>query len=141
MHQILIRLMNLFLYLASLKPLFAIFRASSHSSLAPPVDIRGIWPLKGIAVLDPREIPFLNTLIPLSSRAFVTWAQHVILAGKEKRARYVLVATVSLALVFWAINLHMITKLDITRVSRSPSTRDFKRTNSIICHSVSLLYH
>ncbi|KAK4724349.1 hypothetical protein R3W88_027128 [Solanum pinnatisectum] len=54
---------------------FALFRASSHSSLAPMVQIRGIWPPKGIAILDPWEIPFLNTLIPLSSGTAVTWAQ------------------------------------------------------------------
>ncbi|WOG81117.1 hypothetical protein DCAR_0100262 [Daucus carota subsp. sativus] len=70
--------------------LFALFWASSHSSLAPT----------GIGVLDPREIPFLNTLILPSSGAAVTWAHHAILAGKEKRAVYALVATVSLALVF-----------------------------------------
>ena len=80
--------------------LFAFFRASSHSSLAPTVEIGGIWPPKGIGVLDPREIPFLNTPIPPSSGAAVTWAHHAILAGKEKRAVYALVATVSLALVF-----------------------------------------
>ncbi|KAL2457106.1 Cytochrome [Forsythia ovata] len=79
---------------------FAFFRASSHSSLAPTVEIGGIWPPKGIGVLDPWEIPFLNTLIPLSSGAAVTWAHHAILAGKEKRAVYALVATVLLALVF-----------------------------------------
>ncbi|KAL0391404.1 UNVERIFIED_CONTAM: Cytochrome c oxidase subunit [Sesamum latifolium] len=55
---------------------------------------------KGIGVLDPWEIPFLNTLIPPSSGAAVTWAHHAILAGKEKRAVYALVATVLLALVF-----------------------------------------
>ncbi|KAE8648258.1 hypothetical protein Csa_018513 [Cucumis sativus] len=80
--------------------LFAFFRASSHSSLAPTVEIGGIWPPKGIGVLDPREIPFLNTPILLSSGAAVTWAHHAILAGKEKRVVYALVATVSLALVF-----------------------------------------
>ncbi|KAL4301665.1 hypothetical protein AHAS_Ahas17G0323600 [Arachis hypogaea] len=64
--------------------LFAFFRASSHSSLAPTVEIGGIWPPKGIEVLDPREIPFLNTPILLSSGAAVTWAHHAILAGKEK---------------------------------------------------------
>ncbi|GER50177.1 cytochrome c oxidase subunit 3 [Striga asiatica] len=79
---------------------FAFFRASSHSSLAPTVEIGGIWPPKGIGVLDPWEIPFLNTLIPPSSGAAVTWAHHAILAGKEKRAVYALVATVLLALVF-----------------------------------------
>ncbi|EEF27262.1 cytochrome C oxidase polypeptide III, putative, partial [Ricinus communis] len=80
--------------------LFAFFWASFHSSLAPTVEIGGIWPPKGIGVLDPWEIPFLNTPILLSSGAAVTWAHHAILAGKEKRAVYALVATVSLALVF-----------------------------------------
>ncbi|WVY95662.1 hypothetical protein V8G54_027813 [Vigna mungo] len=78
----------------------AFFRASSHSSLAPTVEIGGIWPPLGIWVLDPFEIPFLNTPILLSSGAAVTWAHHAILAGKEKRAVYALVATVSLALLF-----------------------------------------
>jgi hypothetical protein len=41
----------------------------------------------------------LNTPILPSSGAAVTWAHHAILAGKEKRAVYALVATVSLALV------------------------------------------
>ncbi|CAN4085153.1 unnamed protein product [Withania somnifera] len=63
---------------------FALFRAFSHSSLAPTVEIGGIWPSKGIAVLDPWEIPFLNTLIPLSFGGCL----------------YALVATVSPALVF-----------------------------------------
>ena len=46
---------------------FAFFWASSHSSLAPAVEIGGIWPPKGIGVLDPWEIPFLNTpILPLS---------------------------------------------------------------------------
>ncbi|KAL5064337.1 hypothetical protein RYX36_026074 [Vicia faba] len=80
--------------------LFSFFWASSHSSLAPTVEIEGICPPKGIGVLYPREIPFLNTPILLSSGAAVTWAHHAILAGKEKRAIYALVAIISLVLVF-----------------------------------------
>lgn len=79
---------------------FAFFWAFFHSSLAPAVEIGGIWPPKGIGVLNPWEIPFLNTLILLSSGAAVTWAHHAILAGKEQQAVYASVATVSLALVF-----------------------------------------
>ncbi|KAH9769573.1 cytochrome c oxidase subunit 3 [Citrus sinensis] len=75
--------------------------SGSLGALATTVgEIGGIWPPKGIWVLDPWEIPFLNTLILLSSGAAVTWAHHAILAGKEKRAVYALVATVLLALVF-----------------------------------------
>jgi cytochrome c oxidase subunit 3 len=90
--------------------LFAFFWASSHSSLAPTVEIGGIWPPKGIGVLDPWEIPLLNTPILPSSGAAVTWAHHAILAGKEKRAVYALVATVSLALVSLAFKEWNITK-------------------------------
>ncbi|KAF6155993.1 hypothetical protein GIB67_030081, partial [Kingdonia uniflora] len=78
---------------------FAFFRAFSHSSLAPTVEIGGIWPPSGIGVLDPWEIPFLNTPILPSSGAAVTWAHHAILAGKDKRAVFALLATVLMALV------------------------------------------
>ncbi|XBI16290.1 hypothetical protein VPH35_058572 [Triticum aestivum] len=59
----------------------------------------GICPPKGIGVLDPWEIPLLNTPILPSSGAAVTWAHHAIPARKGKQAVYALVATVSLALV------------------------------------------
>nr|APD51400.1 cytochrome c oxidase subunit 3 [Pelargonium citronellum]QPK67092.1 cytochrome c oxidase subunit 3 [Pelargonium nanum]QPK67094.1 cytochrome c oxidase subunit 3 [Pelargonium fulgidum] len=79
---------------------FAFFWAFFHSALAPTVEIGGLWPPKGIGVLDPWEIPFLNTLILLSSGAAVTWAHHAILAGKNKSAVLALIATVLLAIVF-----------------------------------------
>jgi cytochrome c oxidase subunit 3 len=64
--------------------LFAFFWASSHSSLAPMVEIGGIWPPKGIGVLYPWEIPLLNTPVLPSSRAAVTWDHDAILVGTEK---------------------------------------------------------
>lgn len=79
---------------------FAFFWAFFHSSLSPTIDIGAVWPPKGIDVLDPWGIPFLNTLILLSSGAAVTWAHHAILAGLKKQAVYGLLATVLLALVF-----------------------------------------
>eukprot|EP00850_Spirogloea_muscicola_P025314 SM002745S10002 [mRNA] locus=s2745:207:1180:+ [translate_table: standard] len=64
----------------------AFFWAFFHSSLAPSVEIGAIWPPKGIEVLDPWGIPFLNTVILLSSGAAVTWAHHSILAGMKDQA-------------------------------------------------------
>ena len=78
---------------------FAFFWAFFHSSLSPTIDIGAVWPPKGIDVLDPWGIPFLNTLILLSSGAAVTWAHHAILAGFKKQAIYGLLATVLLALL------------------------------------------
>ena len=66
----------------------AFFWAFFHSSLAPTVEIGAVWPPKGIQVLDPWQIPFLNTIILLSSGAAVTWAHHaIILAYAQRRSQ------------------------------------------------------
>ena len=80
----------------------AFFWAFFHSSLAPTVEIGAIWPPKGIDVLNPWEIPFLNTLILLSSGAAVTWAHHAILAGYRRQAILALILTIGLAAIFTA---------------------------------------
>ena len=78
----------------------AFFWAFFHSSLAPTVEIGAVWPPKGIQVLNPWEIPFLNTIILLSSGASVTWAHHAILAGRRDQALQGLIVTVVLAVIF-----------------------------------------
>jgi cytochrome c oxidase subunit 3 len=78
----------------------AFFWAFFHSSLAPTVEIGAMWPPKGIQVLNPWEVPFLNTLILLSSGASVTWAHHAILAGEKAEASLALIVTVILAALF-----------------------------------------
>jgi len=71
-----------------------------HASLTPTIDIGAIWPPKGIDVLNPWEVPFLNTVILLSSGASVTWAHHAIVAGYRTQAIYGLCITIALASVF-----------------------------------------
>jgi cytochrome c oxidase subunit 3 len=78
----------------------AFFWAFFHSSLAPTVDIGAVWPPKGIQVLNPWEIPFLNTIILLSSGASVTWAHHALLAGNRHQAILSLTITIVLAVIF-----------------------------------------
>lgn len=78
----------------------AFFWAFFHSSLAPTIEIGAVWPPKGIDVLNPWEIPFLNTLILLTSGATVTWAHHAILAGQKTQGMLSLVLTVVLAAIF-----------------------------------------
>ena len=80
----------------------AFFWAFFHSSLAPTQEIGAVWPPKGILVLNPWEIPFLNTIILLSSGAAVTWAHHAILTSHRSQALSGLVITVVLAFIFTA---------------------------------------
>nr|YP_001315117.1 cytochrome c oxidase subunit 3 [Chlorokybus atmophyticus]ABO15098.1 cytochrome c oxidase subunit 3 [Chlorokybus atmophyticus] len=79
---------------------FAFFWAFFHSSLAPTVEIGAIWPPKGIEVLNPWGVPFLNTVCLLSSGGAVTWAHHAILVGDRKNAITGLIVTVALAIIF-----------------------------------------
>ena len=79
---------------------FGVFWAFGHSSLAPTIDIAGVWPPRGIEVLDPFGIPFLNTLILLTSGASVTWAHYAILLGQSKQTQYALILTLILAATF-----------------------------------------
>ena len=92
---------GMILFIASEVMFFlAFFWAFFHSSLAPTVEIGAVWPPKGIQVLNPWEIPFLNTIILLSSGASVTWAHHAILAGYRKQGIAALAVTIALAVVF-----------------------------------------
>ena len=59
-----------------------------------------MWPPKGIDVLDPWKVPFLNTVILLSSGASVTWCHHAILAGERNQAVFSLSLTITLAILF-----------------------------------------
>lgn len=49
------------------------FWAYFHSSLTPSVDIGAIWPPKGIVTLDTWGVPFVNTVILLSSGVCQKW--------------------------------------------------------------------
>ena len=78
----------------------AFFWAFFHSSLAPTIEIGAVWPPKGIDVFNPWEIPFINTVILLTSGATVTWAHHAILAGQKTQGMVSLAATIILAAIF-----------------------------------------
>jgi hypothetical protein len=56
----------------------AFFWAYFHSSLTPAVDLGAIWPPKGIAILNPWNVPLLNTVLLLSSGDCQIWYQYII---------------------------------------------------------------
>jgi cytochrome c oxidase subunit 3 len=78
----------------------AFFWAFFHSSLAPTIEIGSIWPPEGFVTFNPWEVPFLNTVILLSSGAAITAAHHFILAGDRTSAISALEATLGFAVVF-----------------------------------------
>lgn len=96
--------MGMLLFIASEVMFFlGFFWAFFHSSLAPAIDIGATWPPAGIEVLSPWEIPFLNTLLLLSSGAAVTWTHHAILAGNRSQTIFSLIVTLAFAFLFTAL--------------------------------------
>ena len=78
----------------------SVFWAFFHSSLSPAVEIGGVWPPQGITALDPFAIPLLNTILLLSSGAFVTYGHHALIAGDRKGAVIGTIITIILATIF-----------------------------------------
>ena len=78
----------------------SIFWAYFHSSLSPAIEIGGVWPPLGIEVLDPFAIPLLNTILLLSSGAFITYAHHGLIKGNRKAAIVGTFLTILFAVIF-----------------------------------------
>ena len=76
------------------------FWAFFHRSLAPVVELGGIWPPIGIATFNPFEVPLLNTIVLLSSGVSVTWAHHALIRGDHSSAAQGLILTIFLGVYF-----------------------------------------
>src|SRR6202051_938656 len=63
----------------------------------------GMWPPKGTEVLDPLNLPLLNTLILLTSGTTVTWAHHALLHDDRKGLKLGLLLTILLGMTFTAV--------------------------------------
>ncbi|WP_025898147.1 cytochrome c oxidase subunit 3 [Sneathiella glossodoripedis] len=76
------------------------FWAYFNAALFPTEAVGAVWPPEGIEVFDPWHLPFVNTLILLTSGTTVTWAHHALQHGDRKGLVQGLVLTVLLGLVF-----------------------------------------
>lgn len=78
----------------------SVFWAFFHSSLSPAIEMGGMWPPIGINAIDPFAVPLLNTVLLLSSGAWVTYGHHALIAEIRVFAIIGTTITVVLAVVF-----------------------------------------
>ena len=81
----------------------AFFWAYFNASLFPLEATGGVWPPKGVETFDPWDLPFLNTLILLTSGVTVTWAHHALIEDKRRDVVRGLALTILLGLTFTGI--------------------------------------
>jgi cytochrome c oxidase subunit III len=100
---------GMILFIASEVMFFvAWFWAFFDNSLFPSaVDaVGGVWPPKGVTVLNPFGFPLLNTFILLCSGTTVTWAHHALIHGDRKGLIKGLWCTILLGMLFTSIQAY-----------------------------------
>ncbi len=83
---------------------WAFFDFSLFPSALEPIN--GLFPSKGVEVLNAFELPLLNTLILLCSGTTVTWAHHALIHGDRRGLKKGLWATILLGLLFSSIQAY-----------------------------------
>ena len=81
----------------------SVFWAYFHSSLSPAIEIGGIFPPSGIEGINAYAIPLLNTVLLLSSGAFITFGHHSLVTGLRKSTINGVILTILLAIFFTAL--------------------------------------
>jgi cytochrome c oxidase subunit 3 len=93
--------LGFFLFIVTEILLFAsIFWAYFHSSLSPSVEFATLWPPVGIDIINPWELPLLNTIILLSSGASITWVHQAFIGKNLYNTLYGFIFTLILAFLF-----------------------------------------
>lgn len=98
---------GMFLFIISEVMFFvSFFWAFFHFSLSPSVFLFCVWPPIGITTIDPWGIPFLNTIILLSSGVTLTTSHRAILANKKTLAKFFLLLTLFYGFFFTLLQLY-----------------------------------
>ncbi|HYM32322.1 MAG TPA: cytochrome c oxidase subunit 3 [Candidatus Cybelea sp.] len=79
------------------------FWAYFNAALYPTAAVGGHWPPQGIEPFDPWHLPFVNTLILLTSGTTVTWAHHALQHEDRKGLLQGLLLTIILGLLFTSV--------------------------------------
>ena len=81
------------------------FWAYFNAALFPTVQMGGMWPPENILTFDPWDLPFINTLVLLTSGTTVTWAHHALKEGNRDQLIAGLWVTVVLGITFTAFQI------------------------------------
>ena len=73
---------------------FAFFWGYFHAALVPSVELGAMWPPYQLQVIDPWDLPYLNTVILLTSGVYLTLTHYYILSNEKQ------ISTVSLDIVY-----------------------------------------
>ena len=95
-----LRMGVLFFIVSEIMFFFAFFWSFFFFSFNPAVEIGCVWPPLYISILNPFEVPLLNTILLLSSGASLTWAHHFIVLGSKFQAVLGMLITIFLAILF-----------------------------------------
>jgi cytochrome c oxidase subunit 3 len=92
------------LFIASEVMFFVAFFWAFFDSAFRGVD--GVWPPKGIVPFEAFHLPFMNTLILLTSGCTVTWAHHALIEGDRKGLLQGLALTILLGIAFTSLQAY-----------------------------------
>nr|UPX89428.1 cytochrome c oxidase subunit III [Polistes rothneyi] len=84
----------------------SLFWTYFHASLSPNIEIGNLWPPKNIIMLNPYNIPLLNSIILISSGMTITWSHHNLLNNKNFMSIKTLIQTIILGLFFTLCQIH-----------------------------------
>src|SRR5271154_3539092 len=78
-------------------------------TLSPIDEVRAAWatwPPKGVEIVQPFHLPLVNTLTLLLSGTTVTWAHHALQTGDRRGAKFALLLTIVLGVLFTSIQAY-----------------------------------
>lgn len=74
-----------------------------HYSLSPNIELGSTWPPLNITIINPFNVPLLNTLILLSSGVTITWAHHNLTSNKSPLLRISLTIILGTYFTYWQL--------------------------------------
>lgn len=82
-----------------------VFWGYLDAAISPNVELGMIWPPIGVITINAWELPFLNTVLLLSSGAFVTWSHHGIINNDREKIMKGIWMCLTLILIFTIFQL------------------------------------